>query len=213
MVVLALCVSISIAHADLWINEFHYDNDGTDTGEFVEVVVAPNMSMLDLSTVALTLYNGSNGQAYGSHLLSTFLPGAVVNGFSFYTLSLPSNGIQNGAPDGLALSISGVLVPGQFLSYEGAFTATDGPISGAMSTDIGVSEAGTTPVGQSLQLVGTGAEYSDFTWASPMANTLGTLNTGQVAVPEPGALLFGGLVCSAVGVVAGWRRVFEKKAD
>ena len=52
----------------------------------------------------------------------------------------------------------------QFLSYEGTFTATEGPANGMSSTDIGVAEDnGTTAVGKSLQLTGSGGA---FTWSS-----------------------------------------------
>jgi len=205
LVVAAICLGfVSNSFADLWINELHYDNIGGDTGEFVEVVVAPNMASVDLSTVTLTLYNGSNGTSYDTDTLDTFAVGANVNGFQVYSLSYGANGIQNGNPDGLALDVGGVLV--QFLSYEGAFTATDGVANGVLSTNIGVAESNnTTAVGHSLQLVGTGATYDDFTWAAPQSNTLGAVNTGQTAVPEPSAFLFGGLVCSVLGV-NNWRK-------
>ncbi len=39
---------------DIFINEFHYDNSGTDTGEFIEVVAPENT---DLSEYSLVLYN------------------------------------------------------------------------------------------------------------------------------------------------------------
>jgi uncharacterized protein len=67
----------------------------------------------------------------------------------------------------------------QFLSYEGTFTAVGGPANGMLSVDIGKSEAGTEPVGQSLRLSGTGQFYEDFTWNSPAAATFGVVNTGQ----------------------------------
>ncbi len=51
----------------------------------------------------------------------------------------------------------------QFLCYEGTFTATSGAASGATCTDIGVAEAGNAPINSSLQLIGTGCTYSDFT--------------------------------------------------
>ena len=34
-----------------------------------------------------------------------------------------------------------------------------------------------------------------------------------VAIPEPGAVLFGGLVCCIVGAAAGWRKVFRTKPN
>ena len=54
--------------------------------------------------------------------------------------SATPHGMQNGAPDGLAL-VPGTTVV-EFLSYEGAMTATNGPAVGLTSTDIGVSENG-----------------------------------------------------------------------
>ena len=71
-------------------------------------------------------------------------------------------------------SASPILAPVQFLSYEGTFTA-----DGVLSEDIGVSEPGSTPIGDSLQLAGTGSAYEDFTWQSPAPATFGSVNTGQ----------------------------------
>ncbi len=65
-----------------------------------------------------------------------------------------------------------------FLSYEGSFAATDGPASGMTSVDIGVAEL-SNPVGESLQLTGTGGKYSDFTWATTATATHGAKNNGQ----------------------------------
>ena len=52
-------------------------------------------------------------------------------------------------------------------------------LTGCSATDIGVAEAGTEPVGLSLQLTGTGSVYGDFTWTGPVAATKGTANTDQ----------------------------------
>ena len=60
--------------------------------------------------------------------------------YDYYVWNLPVNGIQNGAPDGVALSQNGTLV--EFLSYEGSFAATNGSAAGTTSTDIGVAETG-----------------------------------------------------------------------
>ena len=38
----------------------------------------------------------------------------------------------------------------EFLSYEGTMTALGGPADGRTSTDIGVAEPSSTPIGQSL---------------------------------------------------------------
>ena len=80
------------------------------------------LSLSNLSAVTLTLYNGGNGASYaGPTPLSSFTRRDTVSGFAFYTLDIS---LQNGAPDGLALAMAGQVL--QFLSYEGAFTATDG---------------------------------------------------------------------------------------
>lgn len=160
-----------------WINEFHYDNNGTDVNEFVEVVVE-NSSQVNLAELRVHLYNGNGGVVYGTPAaVSTFTVGVTSNNFTIYTLLIP--GIQNGAPDGLALSYFNTLVPGQFLSYEGTFEATDGPAIGVTSVDIGVSENGTGDAVNSLQLGGAGTEYSDFFWQSEATNTLGLVNNFQ----------------------------------
>jgi hypothetical protein len=46
------------------------------------------------------------------------------------------------------------------LSYEGSFTATNGPANGMTSTDIGIAEESNAAVGSSLQLIGAGFTYS-----------------------------------------------------
>ncbi len=104
------------------------------------------------------------------------------NGYGALAFFLPVNGLQNGAPDGLALVDPSSAVI-QFLSYEGAFTATNGPANGTTSTDIGVSEVGNEPLGLSLQLEGAGNMYSQFVWAGPIGESAGSLNANQGAGP------------------------------
>jgi|AntRauTorckE6833_2_1112554.scaffolds.fasta_scaffold09028_1 endonuclease I len=158
-----------------WVNEFHYDNESTDEGEFVEIAVRAEFA--DLSNVNLTLYNGSNGTLYATYSGNDFELGNTQNGISFYYVDLPSNGLQNGSPDGLSLDIDGELI--QFLSYEGTFTAEDGPAQDVGSTDIGAEQTGTTPAGSSLQLTGSGSEYADFSWIYTEEHTKGEVNTEQ----------------------------------
>lgn len=141
----------------VWVNEFHYDNPGADTGEFIEVAGAAGV---DLTGWTLILYNGNDGRAYGSPLALSGLIPNQQNGFG--TVQVAAPGIQNGAPDGFALvNAAGAVV--QFLSYEGAFTAVDGPAAGLTSTAIGPIEAGTTggPVGTSIALTGSGDSFDD----------------------------------------------------
>ncbi|HEV8490279.1 MAG TPA: ExeM/NucH family extracellular endonuclease [Candidatus Limnocylindrales bacterium] len=164
----------ALAVTTVWINEFHYDNTGTDAGEFVEIA---GPAGTDLSTWSIVLYNGATGQTYDTDALAGTIPNQQ-NGFGTASVAYPANGIQNGSPDAIALVDGATVV--QFLSYEGIFAATNGPASGMTSTDIGVSENGSEVLGLSLQLQGTGTSYGNFTWtATPIANTQNSVNTGQ----------------------------------
>ena len=143
----------------LRINEFHYDNDGADIGEFIEVAGAPG---LDLAGWSVVLYNGSNGEAYRTIRLDGTLN---AGGFA----SVDAAGLQNGTPDGLALvDPTGAVT--EFLSYEGTFAATEGPAAGLTSVDVGVAEGSDTNAGESLQL------QADGTWAGPRTATRDAAN-------------------------------------
>jgi len=168
-----------------WINEIHYDNYGGDVGEFIEVVIqdAGDYSMDDFAVV---LYNGSASQrnVYNTRLLSTFTAGETVRNFTFFYFNYPVDGIQNGAPDGLALvcyrpdPLADTVL--QFLSYEGSFLAANGPAVGMTSQDILVKEDPAPQPGTSLILQGEGNEYSEFIWAGPNTPTSpGQPNFGQ----------------------------------
>ena len=148
-----------------FISEIHYDTVGTDTGEAIEVEAPEGV---DLTGWKVVLYNGANGQSYNTQTLGA---GSVV------VVRYPSDGVQNGAPDGVALVRPDGTVA-EFLSYEGAFTATNGPASGMTSTDIGVAESNSTPGDQSLQKVG-GA------WTGPQTATFGTRNGGTTPPVDP----------------------------
>ncbi|MCZ6598592.1 MAG: endonuclease [Planctomycetota bacterium] len=160
------------ASSDPWINELHYDNSGSDTGEFVELAGPAGLA---LSGWKVVLYNGNGGGTYATIALSGVIPD---QGSCFGTLGFLYAGIQNGSPDGLSLvDPAGAVV--QWLSYEGVMTATDGPAAGMTSVDMGVSESGTTPVGTSLQLGGNGGAYADFVWQGGQPDTFGQPNAGQ----------------------------------
>ena len=156
----------------VFINEIHYDNTGTDVDEAIEIA---GPAGTDLSSYSLVLYNGNNGGEYNT----TALSGVITDqddGYGTINFLYPENGIQNGAPDGIVLFDGTSVV--QFLSYEGSFDAVGGVADGMTSTDIGVAEIG-VDVGYSLQLGGSGTEYSNFTWQEAMANTYGAVNTNQ----------------------------------
>lgn len=159
------------ADSSVFINEIHYDNVGTDVDEFVEIA---NPTSRDLTGWSVVLYNGNPATAAETYGTTATLTGSAP----FQVVDYPANGLQNGAPDGLALvDAGGALV--QLLSYEGGLTASGGPADGQTSTDIGVTEAGTEPAGQSLQLEGSGATAGAFTWTGPVTATPGAANAGQ----------------------------------
>jgi len=164
----------SRAQTPVFINEIHYDNAGTDAGEAIEIA---GPAGTDLTGWSIVLYNGSGGAVYDTDALSGTIPDQG-GGFGVVVLSYPVNGIQNGAPDGIALvNASSVVI--QFLSYEGSFTAVGGAANGMVSTNIGVDQEPAPAAGSSLQLSGTGTNYEDFTWTETIANTFTAFNTGQ----------------------------------
>ena len=195
------------ARADhIWINEFHYDNPGTDVNEFVEVAVrtGPAFTLADYSVI---LYNGSNGLAYDTRSLSTYTASApfpvanstqTVTFYSFNYTGTPSGGIQNGAPDAIAIvnTVTNTVV--QFISYEGTFAAVDGPAAGMTSVDVGVFESGaagssaTTAIGYTGYSGGLGGSA----YALLATQTPGAPNAGQT-LSAP--------ITQALDDTAGWR--------
>lgn len=167
--------------AQVWFNEFHYDNAGTDAGEFIEIA---GVAGTDLTGWTIVRYNGSNpsaATAYPSTPLS--LPAGVLadttgTGFGVVSFALPSNGLQNGPNDGFALVDAAGNVA-EFLSYEGVLTAANGPAAGMTSTDVGVAQAVDAPLGSAIARVGTGDEAGDFSWAFVTDDTPGAANLGQ----------------------------------
>ena len=165
------------APPDIRISEIHYDNTGGDAGEAVEISGPAGAS---IEGWRIWLYNGSNGASYApTTVLAGVIPttaGCGTRGVVFRTIS----GLQNGDPDGIALvNAAGHVV--EFLSYGGTFTAVGGPADGMMSTNLPVKESSATPVGNSLQRRGTGANV----WEGPKANTFTSCNDNDPPPPPP----------------------------
>ena len=153
-----------------FISEFHYDNTGTDAGEFVEVQVPPGTSTTGWSIV---LYNGTGGASYDTDALPAVSPPAGGPS-AVAVIDYPVNGVQNGSPDGIALlDASNVVV--EFLSYEGTFTGVGGPADGVTSVDVGVSENGSGAVGNSLSKR-LNPVTENYEWQGEAPNTKGALN-------------------------------------
>lgn len=165
--------------AETRFSELHYDNVGTDAGEAIEI---EGPAGTDLTGWSVVLYNGSNGTAYNTRVLS----GSITDqcdGRGVRLLTYEQDGIQNGSPDGLALAnAAGAVV--EFLSYEGTFTAVGGPAGGLASSNIGVTQTA-APFGQSLQRDATGA------WSGSSGQSRGGCNSAG-PLPPPSTITFSG---------------------
>lgn len=184
---LAFAFAAAPAAADVFINEIHYDDatSSGDTGERIEVVATAGET---LSSYRIYLYNGSSPSAAVTYDNDLVPAGSLVScgaNVRIATLSYPSNGIQNGPNDGIALvNPSGQVV--QFISYEGAITAGNGPAAGRTSSNLPVSETGSDPAGRSLRLAGTGSAYAHFSWQAAATASFGGCNAGQTfSAPNP----------------------------
>ena len=153
-----------------FISEFHYDNTGTDAGEFVEVQVPPGASTAGWSIV---LYNGAGGASYDTDPLPAVSPPSGGTS-AVAVIDYPVNGIQNGSPDGIALVDAGNALV-EFLSYEGTFTGVGGPAAGVASVDVGVAESGSGAVGNSLSKRLNPAT-GNYEWQGEAANSRASLN-------------------------------------
>ncbi len=167
---LSLTGPVSAATDVPFISEIHYDNAGADTGEAIEIQAPVGY---DLSGWKIYLYNGTGGVTYNP---TTTLSGVVPSSGVVVT-EYPVNGLQNGDPDGVALVQPDGTVS-EFISYEGTFTATNGPAAGRLSVDIGVAQTGSSPAGHSLQKI-------DGKWTGPAANSFGKVNTAPATPEEP----------------------------
>ena len=167
-----------MAEPAIWINEVNYDTPGTDENEFVEVAGPAGVV---LSNYYMAHSDGNDGSVIGDIQME----GTIDDeGCGYGAVAFDALGLQNG-PDGVALiSIAGgVTSLVQFISYEGTFTATDGPASGYTSSGIGTQADNI----DTLQLGGTATNYSAFAWET---NTVSknSLNVNQIiagCVPAP----------------------------
>ena len=175
-------------------SEIHYDNSGTDVGEGIEIEGPVGTS---LSGWSIVLYEGNPTSAttplkvYSTTAVSgSLLAPIACGGRGVISVPYPVNGIQNGGtggtqPDGFALvDNTGALV--EFLSYEGSFTAADGPANGVTSRDIGVMEDNPVPSeGLSLHRSADGT-----TWTAPSTADMGYVNA--CGGPPPSSITFSG---------------------
>ena len=177
---LLLCCAAFAARAQqVFINEIHYDNSGTDVNEGIEVAGPAGTLLSDYDVV---FYNGTGGAPYGGGLrLSGTIPNQRGGAGALWFRVEP---IQNDR-DGMVLYHWPTATVVQRISYEGSFTAVGGVANGQMLPDIGVAESSSTLPTQSLQLIGTGTQLSAFTWTAPRSASNGSLNAGQTFNTTP----------------------------
>ncbi len=199
LVAFLVALPLAAAHAKMVINEIDYDQPGTDTAEFIELLnIGPGSVNLDDYT--LELVNGNGGAA--ALYLTIDLPNVVVPVGGSYvvcgnTANVPGcdfditpdeNLVQNGPPDGIGLRRLGVLEDA--VSYEGNTGAPYLEGTGTTAADDNVSVGlgiSRTPDGQD-----TDNNNADF--------TLRAITPGQPTVPLGGAGL---LALTSVLLAAG----------
>ena len=136
----------------LVINEVDYDNVGGDNAEYVEIY-NPTSAAVSLTGYSLVYVNGGNNTSYATIDLGS--AGSLAAGqylvVGSSSVSVPASekklasnkGLQNGAPDGVALVANGAVV--DVLSYEGSITAaTVTGVSGTVSLVEGIALSAST---------------------------------------------------------------------
>src|SRR5262245_1952664 len=109
-------VTQALSAPEIRFAEIHYHTVGTDSGEGIEV---SRPAGADVTGWQVVLYNGNGGASYDTKTLSGVFP-ATCGARGVLVITYPTNGIQNGSPDGMALIDAGGAVV-EYLSYEGVF--------------------------------------------------------------------------------------------
>ena len=144
----------------------------------------------------LVLYNGNGGVAYRHADAERRDCRRAAARAACCVVTYPPDGIQNGAPDGIALvNCTGQVL--EFLSYEGTFTATSGPAAGPDVHGHRRVSRPTPPIGTSLQ------RNSADVWAAG-ASSFGACNP-EAPTPVGNTLQFSGRVPQRSGAARGLR--------
>lgn len=167
----------------LWINEIHYDNEGADTGEGLEIAGLAGTPTGGYSVY----YYYAAGLAHYAASLGTGTMADQGNGYGTRWVPIPN------LPDGVggilvARSNAGNYRVESFLCYGGPIATQNGPASEWTTepipcTVLDVAEEPPSPSGSSLQLVGAGRMGHEFTWSSSVPSTPGSFNVGQTFQP------------------------------
>ncbi len=167
----------------VFISKLHYD-DSTGTGDTGECVEITGPLGTNLSGYQVLLYNGNGNALYDTRVLGGTIANTAGSTTGTVAVTYATNGIQNGAPDGVALlDPNGDLI--ELWSYEGNMSVIlPGDTLATPSTDILVSETNATTPGFSLKRTpGTN------TWTGPTAGSCVTTTGGggvftPLTIPE-----------------------------
>ena len=150
----------------IFINEFQYLD--TYSKKFIELAGPAGTNLMGWSTV---LYKGSNKKTYARIVISDIeIQDYRRTGYGIHAFTISE--MQNVLGGIAFVNGSGSCV--QFLSFGGAFKASNGPCKGFISTNIAE-----TDVDKSLQLVGNGLVYEDFVWDDQFPATRDKINMNQ----------------------------------
>ncbi len=162
---------------------FFNEIDYLSNNNCVEIATAPDQ---DLTDWFVTTYD-DNGIAQDTVSLTGAIPSSVTaTGYNIIEVDIVF--LQPNTGGLILVNDNDIIV--QFISYNTALMAVDGPGAGLTAENIG---ALTVP-GSSLQLQGTGTSYVDFEWQTLDQGTCGLANPGQefvsVANPLPLDLIY-----------------------
>lgn len=179
---------IDAAPGELVINEVDYDSIGTDNLEFLELYNGGGVPV-DLGPLQLVFVTGSTSTVYNTiDLTGSLAAGAylvvantgVTVPASATRIDIPSNGIQNGAPDAIALYNTVTMMVEDAISYEGSITAATLP-SGSFNLVEGTATTAedNNATIASIARIPNGADTDDAAtdWATTTSPTPGAANT------------------------------------
>ncbi len=172
-------------HDVVFINEIHYENNGEDVDEGVEIAGPANYSLEGYELHFYETIAPNEGQFY---LALPLYDRIDDEGNGSGALWFPVPGMADGS-GGIVLynTISQTIV--QFLGYRNSFTAIDGVAAGMTSTLLtdpnggGIFESAAFPAGTSIQMQGTGACPLELYWTMMQPMSPGGLNDNQSVLP------------------------------
>jgi len=196
------------SYASILINEFDYDQVGSDTAEFIELFNTGN-SIVSLDNFSIDLINGSNASTYRTISLNGFSIDSsdyfVICGDASlvancdYSFTSASSWMQNGAPDAIALFQNNTLLDS--ISYEGSLS----PYTEGSELTVKDSNSETVSISRFFDNNDNALDYDLGCITPGSQNITGTGDcsmTSVSAVPVPAAIwLFGSGLLGLAGII------------